>query len=203
MEIKQLNTSNAQAFCDLIIDMYSHLQNLEWFTPIPYDFENVKSIINNPRFFIVGAFENNELCAVSSLDYKCGKLIGKENLPTDCNLENTVEIGFNIVKSNHRGKGLMKTLVKYLLEKIKKDRYKWTLSKVHQDNCASYKSLLKNGFEVFCTYTKPVKVFDFESLSNQDFFCKEGKANAIKTLQKVLPNQTELFVDYNIYLKQN
>ena len=107
MEIKQLETQHTQQFCNLIIDMYSHLKNLEWFTPMPYDYENVKDMIENPRFYIIGIFEYNELCAVSSLDYKCGKLIGKIDLPADCSLENTVEIGFNIVKSNHQGNFLL------------------------------------------------------------------------------------------------
>lgn len=203
MKIKQLETQHTKQFCNLIIDMYANLQNLEWFTPMPYDEESVKGMIENPRFYIVGVFENNELCAVSSLDYKCGKLIGKINLPSDCSLENTVEIGFNIVKSNHQGKGLMKTLVKYLLEKTKKDNFKYTMSKVHRDNIASWKSLLNNNFEVCCTYTKPVKIKDFIELSSQPFFSKIGKENAQKTLSKYKDTDTEIFVDYNIYLKEN
>ncbi|MBQ9792949.1 MAG: N-acetyltransferase [Clostridia bacterium] len=203
MEIKQLNLSHTQQFCDLIIDMYSHLQNLEWFTPMPYDQENVKGMIENPRFYIVGAFEQDELCAVSSLDYKCGKLIGKIDLPKDCSLKNTVEIGFNIVRSNHQGKGFMKTLVNYLLQKIKTDNIKYTMSKVHKDNIASWKSLLNNNFEVCCKYTKPVKIKDFIELSSQPFFSKLGKENAQKTLSKYTEKDEELFVDYNVYLKQN
>ncbi|MBR1984950.1 MAG: GNAT family N-acetyltransferase, partial [Clostridia bacterium] len=184
MDFKQLEIKHTKQFCSLIIDMYSHLQNLEWFTPMPYDEESVQGMILNPRFFILGAFENNELCAVSSLDYKCGKLIGKIDLPQTCSLNNTVEIGFNIVKSNHQGKGLMKVLVKLLLDKVKKEGFKYTMSKVHQDNIASWKSLLNNNFEVCCTYTKPVKKEDFISLSSQPFFSTIGKQNAKNTLSK-------------------
>ena len=97
--IKQLTTQNTKQFCDLILNMYSNLENLEWFSPMPFDFDNVKSMIENPRFFIVGWFENDVLCGVSSLDYKCGKLIGKVDFPKNCNTDKLVEIGFTMVHS--------------------------------------------------------------------------------------------------------
>ena len=201
MEIKQLTTADTQQFCDLIVDMYSNLQNLEWFTPMPYDFDNVKNMIEKDRFFIIGVFDNNKLCAVSSLDYKCGKLIGKIDLPQDCSLENTVEIAFNIVHSQHQGKGLMKTMVSFLLEKIKKDNYKYAKSKAHKDNLASCKSLLKNNFEVYSTYKKEVDINDFINLSSQPFFSKTGKENAQKTLANYTDEDKNIIVDYNVYIK--
>ena len=85
MIIRKLNENDTQDFCDLIVNMYSNLENLEWFSPMPYDYDNVKSIILNPRFFVVGVFVNDKLCAVSSFDYKCGKLIGKIDFPKNCN----------------------------------------------------------------------------------------------------------------------
>lgn len=66
---------------------------------MPYDLENVTGMIENPRFYIIGAFINSKLAGISSLDYKCGKLIGKINFPEGCNTEKLVEIGFNIVHS--------------------------------------------------------------------------------------------------------
>ena len=80
MVIRQLQTKDAKQFSKLMINMYEHLHNLEWFTPMPYDIKNVVGMIENPRFYIVGAFIRNKLIGVSSLDYKCGKLIGKIDL---------------------------------------------------------------------------------------------------------------------------
>lgn len=202
MNIKKLTINDTQQFCSLIIDMYAHLENLEWFTPMPYDFENVKGMIENPRFYIIGVFDNSTLCAVSCFDYKCGKLIGKVDLPEDCSLQNTVEIGFNIVHSAYQGKGIMKQMVAYLLEKAKNDNFKYVISKVHKDNFASFKSLLKNGFETYSSYTKPVNKQDFILLSSQPFFSKQGKINAQKTLAQYPENAEEIFVSYNIYLKK-
>ena len=202
MEIKQLTNQHTKQFCDLIINMYSHLQNLEWFTPMPYDFESVKGMIENPRFYIIGIFDKEKLCGVSSLDYKCGKLIGKIDLPLDCTLENTVEIAFNIVHSDYQGNGIMKTMVNHLLEKINKDGFKYALSKAHKDNLASCKSLLKNNFELYSTYKKEVDINDFKSLSNQHFFSKTGKENAQKTLANYTNQDKNIIVDYNIYLKE-
>ena len=70
--------------------MFAHLENFEWFSPMTYDYENVKSIIENPRFYIIGYLEDDVLCAVCSLDYKCGKLIGKIDFPKECNANKLV-----------------------------------------------------------------------------------------------------------------
>lgn len=201
MVIRQLTVEDTQDFCDLIVNMYSNLPNLEWFSPMPYDFDNVKSIIENPRFYIIGAFEESKLCAVASLDYKCGKLIGKIKFPPDCNTDKLVEAGFTMVHSDFRGRGIMKQLVHYLLSKAKQDGFEWVFGKVHKDNFASSKSLIYNNFYVFNEYKKPVKKEDFIALSNQDFFSQTGKINAQNTLEK-FQNQDEIIVDYNIIMKR-
>lgn len=201
MKFRQLEEKDIDGFCALIKNMYSNLENLEWFTPMPFDKESVKTMMEKPRFFIVGCFENDELCGVSSLDYKCGKLIGKIDFPAEVNTESLVEIGFNMVHSNHRGKGIMKQMVSYLLEKCKIDGYEWVFSKVHKDNFASSKSLEKNGFNAFASYAKSVNKEDFISLSSQDFFSKTGKENAEKTLSKFADSE-EVIVDYNLYIKK-
>ncbi len=202
MEIKQLTSNNTDEFCELIKNMYAHLENLEWFTPMPFDAESVRNMLEKPRFYIIGAFENNHLCGVSSLDYKCGKLIGKINFPNNVNTESLVEIGFNMVHSSHRGKGIMKQMVSFLLNKCKTDGFEWVFSKVHKDNFASSKSLEKNDFYIFDSYAKNVSKEDFIMLSSQDFFSKTGKINAEKTLSNYSAEDTEIIVDYNLYIKK-
>lgn len=201
MEIRQLTNDDIEEFSALIIDMYAHLENLEWFSPMPYDYENVKNMINKDRFYIIGAFEGDTLCGVSSLDYKCGKLIGKIDFPKDCNTNSLVEIGFNMVHSEHRGKGIMKQMVEHLLNKITNDGFEWAFSKVHKDNFASSKSLIKNGFEIFNAYAKPVNKKEFIDLSSQDFFSEGGKEKAKATLKK-FKDQEDIIVDYNILVKK-
>lgn len=200
--IKQLSLEHIQQFSDLIVNMYSNQENLEWFSPMPFDYENVKSMIENPRFFIVGYFDGDTLCGVGSLDYKCGKLIGKIPFPKNCNTDKLVELGFHIVHTKYRGQGIMKKLISFLLDKLKQDGYEWAFGKVHKDNHASSKSLMKNGFEKFSDYAKPVKIFDFKWLSDQDFFCEKGKQNAKITLSKYNDNDTHIIVDYDILVKR-
>ena len=199
MLIRQLAKEDTQDFCNLIVNMYSNLENLEWFSPMPYDFENVKSIIENPRFYIIGAFENDKLCAVTSMDYKCGKLIGKIDFPEECDTSKLVEFGFTMVHSDFRGRGIMKQLVKKLIEKAKLEGFEWCFGKVHENNFASSKSLIHNGFYIFNEYKKAVKKEDFIMLSSQDFFSKTGKLNAQKSLLK-FKNQSEIIVNYNILM---
>ena len=200
--IKQLTTNDIEKFCNLIVNMYSNLENLEWFTPMPYDFKNVKSIIENPRFFIVGYFEGDVLCGVSSFDYKCGKLIGKVEFPKECNTNKLVEIGFTMVHSDYRGNGIMKKLVGYLIEKAKADGFEWIFAKVHKNNFASSKSLIYNGFAKSIKYNKPVDINDFISLANQPFFSSIGKTNANITLSIINSNSKYIIVDYDILIKK-
>ena len=200
--IKQLTVAHTQQFCDLIVDMYSDLENLEWFSPMPYDYDNVKSMIENPRFYIIGYFDGDTLCAVSSLDYKCGKLIGKVDFPKECDTEKLVEIGFTMVHSKYKGNGIMKQMVAHLLQKIKDDGFEWAFGKVHKNNLASSKSLLKNDFKIFSEYKKPVSVADFKALSSQDFFSQIGKQNAEKTLSNINADAQDIIVEYYIIVKQ-
>lgn len=200
MEIRKLNIENAQAFSELIVNMYSDLENLEWFSPMPFDLENVKSMIESPRFYIVGVFDNDRLVAVSSFDYKCGKLIGKIDFPKQCNTDKLVEIGFTMVHSAYKGQGIMKKMVEFLLNEAKNQGFEWIFSKVHINNFASSKSLQKNGFEIHCAYTKPVNKNEFITLSSQDFL-KRGKENAEHTLNKFAKAE-EIIVDYNILIKK-
>ncbi len=200
MIIRQLTTDDTKDFCDLIVNMYSNLENLEWFSPMPYDFNNAKSMIENQRFYIIGVFDNDILCAVSSFDYKCGKLVGKINFPSNCNTSKLVEIGFTMVHSDFKGQGIMKKMVEFLVNKAKNDGFEWIFSKVHKDNLASSKSLIKNGFNIYCSYTKPVNKKDFIYLSSQDFFSEKGKENSKITLNKFL-NSDEIIVDYHIIIK--
>jgi len=200
--IKQLTLENAQEFSNLIKNMYSNLENLEWFSPMPFDLENVKGMIEHPRFYIIGYFEDDVLCGVSSLDYKCGKLIGKVDFPKDCNTDKLVEIGFTMVHSDYQGRGIMKKMVAHLLEKIKNDGFEWAFGKVHVDNLASSKSLIRNGFEIFSEYSKPVKVSEFKALSSEDFFSKKGKENAKITLSKIKDTDENIIVNYYIIVKK-
>jgi len=201
MEIKKLTSTDAEQFCNLIVDMYAHLNNLEWFSPMPYDLENVKSILENPRFYVIGIFDNNFLCAVSSLDYKCGKLIGKLNFPAEVDTNKIVELGFTMVHSTYRGQGLMKKMVNYLLNKIEKDGFKLGFGKVHKDNFASSKSLKYNGFYFLEEYKKPVKKEDFNLFIEKNLLSEETKEKAQQTLNK-FEKENEIIVNYEILIKK-
>ena len=201
IKIRQLEEKDADDFCELILNMYSHLENLEWFSPMPFDKENVIGMINKPRFYIIGAFVNDKLVGVSSLDYKCGKLIGKIEFPKECNTEKLVEIGFNLVHFDFRGNKIMQKLIDYLLEYLKQNDFEWVFTKVHKDNIASLKSCLNKGFNPRIDYKKPVEKASFESLSSESFFSEIGKKNA-KTTLKRFENSEEIVVDYKILLKK-
>ena len=201
MIFKKLKIEDTKSFCDLIVDMYSHLDNIEWFSPMPFDYDNVKSIIENPRFYILGAFDKDFLCAVSSLDYKCGKLIGKIDFPKECDTNKLVEFGFTMVHSNYRGQGIMKKLVAQLIDTSKKQGLEWAFGKVHKDNLASSTSLIRNGFEKKMKYNKPVKVADIKQLLADKVLSKTATNNIIERLSRI-SNEEFINVDYDILIKK-
>lgn len=199
MEFKQLTSANAEEFLELIKDMYANLENQEWFSAMPLAVEDLRGMMDKPRFYIIGAYENNELCGVSSIDYKCGKLVGKVDFPKCCNTDKMVEIAFNMVHSKARGKGLMSKMVDFLLQKLKQDGFTCAFAKVNKDNFASSKSLQKLGFEPFAKLDKPIDIQAFKYIAEQPFFNKVGKKNAEISLSKCKPGDVEFYVDYILY----
>ncbi len=201
MEIRKLEPKDTENFSKLIVNMYSNLENLEWFSPMPFDYENVLGMINSPRFYIIGGFVNDELVAVTCLDYKCGKLIGKVDFPSYVDTDKLVEIGFTIVHASHQGNGYAKVLVAHIMEYLKTTDYKWVFAKIHENNAPSNKSFLKLGFEKVMPLNKNVKLNEFLDMYNQPFFSPRGKENAKLTLQRVNFQEETFVVQYNILLK--
>ncbi len=201
MEIRQLLETDTKDFQELIVDMYSNIDNLEWFSPMPFDDENVLGMLTNPRFFIVGLFYNAKLVAVSSLDYKCGKLIGTLPFPTDFDTTKMVEIGFTMVHSSFKGNKAMQLLLDYLLIKLKLDGMPYVFAKVHQDNIASKKSFLNKGFNPYLTFDKTVDKQSFKELAETSFFSKSAKPLAYQTLAKH-ENSAQIIVPYLLLTKK-
>lgn len=129
-------------------------------------------------------------------------MVGKVSFPADCNTDKLVEIGFTMVHSLYKGKGIMKTMVDFLLKEAKKECFEWVFSKVHKDNFASSKSLIYNGFKKFANYRKSIKVEEFKMLASQPFFSQSGRNNAKETLSKIKGGDDVIWVDYEIIIKK-
>ena len=201
MIFRKLEVNDTKSFCNLIVDMYSHLENMEWFSPMPFDYDNVKSIIENPGFYVLGAFDEDFLCAVSSLDYKCGKLIEKVDFPNNCDTNKLVEFGFTMVHSNYRGQGIMKKLVGQLIDISKNQGFEWAFGKVHTDNLASSTSLIRNDFEKKIKYNKLVKVSDIKQLLAEKVLSKTATNKILDRLSQI-ENEEFINVDYDILVKK-
>ena len=201
MEIRKLTTDDAKQFSELIVDMYANLTSIEWFSPMPFKENDVAEIISKPRFYIVGAFDNNFLCAVASLDYKCGKLIGKIDFPKECDTDKLVEFGFTMVHSKYRGQGIMKTLVAHLIEVAKSQGLEWGFGKVHKDNLASSTSMIRKGFYKTNDYNKPVKIEEIQSLINDKVLNETATKNILAKISKN-DDKDFIYVDYEILMKK-
>lgn len=202
MIFRKLTTTDSEQFCNLIIDMYKNLQNLEWFSPMPYDKENIEEMLMSPRFYVLGAFDNDFLCAVCSFDYKCGKLIGKLEFPPNCDTDKLVEIGFTMVHSKYKGQGIMKQMVNYLLMKAKQQGFEWIFGKVNKENLASLKSFFHNGFKTYCNYLKPIKIKDIKTILSGNILNTNAKNLIEAKLVNTHVNDEYIFTDYEIILKK-
>ena len=201
MEFRVLKPEDAKQFCDLIVDMYGHLESLEWFSPMPTDFENVKGIIENPRFYVLGAFDGDFLCGVTSMDYKCGKLIGKIDFGKEIDFTKLVEFGFTMVHSRYRGNGIMKKMLAVLIDAAKEKGFEWAFGKVHKQNFASSTSMSRMGFEKTADYDKPVKISDINDILSKNILFKRAEYDIKKKLEKN-ENAEFLYVDYQIMMKK-
>ena len=107
-----------------------------------------------------------------------------------------VEIGFTTAHSDFKSHSIIKKMVESLVDKAKNDGFEWIFSKVYKDNLVSSKSLIKNGFDIYSAYIKPVSKESFIFLSLHPLFSTQGKGNAKTTL-----NNNEIIVDYPIAIK--
>ena len=200
-QIRQLKESDTNSFIELIVDIYSNLDDLEWFGKMPIDHKNIINIIKSDRFFILGAFLEGKLASISSFDYKCGKILDKINFENKIRNSKIAEIGFTLTHSDYRKKGLMKLLVNELLKKAKRDNFNYVFAKIHKENIASLRGCLNSGFKIHSTLKKEIKKEDFAFLIEKDFIKDSTKSKAVLTLKK-FENEEKILVDYNILIKE-
>ena len=200
MITRKLTKDDVKGFEKLILDMYANLVTLEWFSPMPLGEDFVLSMIEDERFYILGLFDNDELAAVTSLDYKCGKILGKVEFPQGTDESKMAEIAFNIVRSDYRGNGYMKMLVEEVIDYAKSLGLTDIFSKVHNDNLASSKSIEKNGLVKFASYPKPLKVKDIKFLLEQNVLSKSATDRAIELMSTCEGDIIDC--NYNLYYKK-
>lgn len=149
MYFRKITTLDAEKLSGLIKEMNENLVNKSWFLTMESDLNNVIKMINNDRFYILGAFDGEDLAGIASLDYKNGKLPQKYEFPNWCEINKMVEFSFSIVALKYRGKGLMYDLLKKIKEIAISQGFEFACCTVHNDNYPSKKNLLKIGFSYY------------------------------------------------------
>lgn len=200
MITRRLTKDDLAEFKKLILDMYANLVTLEWFSPMPLGDDDILSMLENERFYILGLFDGDTLAGVSSLDYKCGKIYGKVEFPEGCDESKLVEVAFNIVKTDYRGHGYMKMLVNEVIDYAKSIGLNCIFSKVHNDNIASSKSIEANGLIKFCSYPKPLKVKDMLYLLEMNVLSKSATDRANELIAS--SDGEVVNCNYNLFYKK-
>lgn len=147
MEFRRITQTDTQKVADLINEMNENLPNPAWFLTMSGDLSHVSKMIDKERFYIIGAFEGDDLAGIASLDYKNGKLPEKYTFPSWCDINKLVEFSFSIVSLKYRGKGVMFKMLEEIYRIALSQGFKFACCTVHNDNYPSKKNLLKIGFE--------------------------------------------------------
>lgn len=201
MEFSQLGKDDYNELINLIIDMYSHIDNIEYIKILPIDKLSVQNILTNSRYYVLGAWEKKQLVAVSCLDYQCGKLLDKIDFSKYCDTKNLVEVGFTMVHSNFRGRGIMKELLQNLNMKAREGNFTHTFSEVHNYNFASIYSFLHTDYKIICKFKKEFDKSEFEYISNLECLHPNTRKMAKITLSKY-NNSEKVIAPYSIVLKK-
>lgn len=147
MIYRKITSADKEKLADLIKEMNENLLNKTWFLPMESDLESVEKMINKSRFYILGAFDGDNLAGIASLDYKNGKLPEIYKFPDWCDTNKMVEFAFSIVALQYRGKGLMFEMLNKIKEIAISQGFEYACCTVHKDNYPSKKNILKMGFE--------------------------------------------------------
>lgn len=147
MIYRKITSADKEKLADLIKEMNENLLNKTWFLPMESDLESVEKMINKSRFYILGAFDGDNLAGIASLDYKNGKLPEMYKFPDWCDTNKMVEFAFSIVALQYRGKGLMFEMLNKIKEIAISQGFEYACCTVHKDNYPSKKNILKMGFE--------------------------------------------------------
>ena len=200
MEIRELKFNDGYALSNLVVATYSQLDNLEWLPDMPWDELNLKALITNSRYKIIGAFENNTLLGCVALDLKCEKLINSINFPTNFDNSNLADVRFAMVHPNARGQGVMKNLLNRIIDIAINEEKTGIIVRSHIYNFITMHTFRRHGFETVAKYKMRVEKYEFENLKNQPFIQSGTKTLAEQSIEK-FAHQDFLEFEYNILCK--
>lgn len=200
MIIRELTESDANAFSNLIIDMYQHVDDIEGFVPIPYDNLNIRCMLTNRRYYFLGAFEDDMLIGLTCLDYLCSDLIKETDLQNRFEFEKIIELNFVVVHSQFRGKGVMRELFAHVVEKVTAEHYTIICGKANKFNFSTISSYLHSQFERLFDYQQKINKEDFKFIANSPYLKPATKYSALNTLKR-FEHQKFITLKYSVLVK--
>ena len=183
MTIRELSEVDAVQLSNLLIDMYQHVDSVEGFIPIPYDNLNVRCMLTDSRYYFLGAFEGDTLIGTLCLDYLCSDLLKALGLQERFKFEKIIELNFVVVHSCFRGRGVMKSLINAVFEKVQSEKFTIMFGKANKFNFATISSYLHSQFERLFDYDQQINKEDFKFIAESEHIKSYAKHSALKTLQ--------------------
>lgn len=142
MTVRPLDSADKQLFFDFNKRILDNLQNKDWFIPFAPDDDGVLQ----PRHdFFYGQFDGDALVGISGLIFE-EKFLGELREILGLQGEKIAEVGGSMVLPQYRGRNIMLTLNKMLVDKAREMGLTYLVATVHPDNIASSTSAEKLGF---------------------------------------------------------
>lgn len=148
---KRINEDDEKQVRTLVNSVFESLEREDFL--IPWTEEQMARFFDEEYSFLLGAYDNNKLIAMSQIFTP--KEIEEEyyNILNISKSKSICELGGFLVLPKYRKKGIMQKLAEMSCELINELNFDYIISTVHPENIASNKIVQKLGFDLYVTLT--------------------------------------------------
>ena len=148
IEYKKIGQDQRKKVEKLSEKIINGLERKEFFIPITKD--EFDDMFDEEKSIIYAAYAGNKIVGVARMSLK---QIDNDNIKKELGLENnkTTKFGKYLVLNEYRNQGIMKQLLKRLIEESKKLNYEYVIILAHPENVQSNNSIKHIGAELVKT----------------------------------------------------
>lgn len=148
---KRISKEDEKQVRYLVNNVFENLEREDFL--IPWTEEQMDRFFNEDYSFLLGAYDNNKLIAMSQIFTP--REIEEEyyDILNISRSKSICELGGFLVLPEYRNKGIMTKLSEMSCELVNELNFDYIISTVHPKNIASNKIVQKLGFELYITLT--------------------------------------------------
>lgn len=148
IEYRIIQPKEKDKIVELIKAVTNGLERKDFFIPFPD--EAINEMLDNKRAIIYGAYDAGELVGTSQL-YLGDEFVEEIAKKAGIFGKRVAEFGGSLVLTEYRGKGIMKTFMKILVEEAKRLQFQYVVAVTHPENYPAQKAILSEGAHFICS----------------------------------------------------